>query len=171
MSNVFLTPDEKLKEGSFLAAAPILAAMKECDPELREYAEELIQQLGQELDVESRRATIALLAEMLFPSNDANGLPGMDLEEAERRSPEVNPEAATVLQTMDAEEATFADRLQSLMDERGLTQSALSSIVSLGQPAISMMLTRKCRPQRRTIRKFADALGVPPARLWPSWRE
>ncbi len=35
------------------------------------------------------------------------------------------------------------------------------------QPAISQMLNRNCRPQKKTILRLAQALDVLPQELWP----
>lgn len=70
---------------------------------------------------------------------------------------------------MDSEEASFADRLRVVMAEKGMSQVQLAEAVGVGQPAISMMLARECRPQRRTVEKLAMALEVAPQELWPEF--
>jgi transcriptional regulator with XRE-family HTH domain len=47
-----------------------------------------------------------------------------------------------------------------------MTQEQLAAAIGVGQPAISMMLNRNCRPQARTVKKLADALGVEIEELW-----
>jgi lambda repressor-like predicted transcriptional regulator len=154
------------------AAAPIALALNECDEELRREALELFAQLQSgELDAEQRLATTALLAEILFPNADDNGLPGLDLEEAEGFAPNVDPEATSLLKSMDDEEKTFAHRLRVAMAEKQVTQAELAARVGIGQPAVSMMLNRSCRPQRRTVERIAEALGVPAEHLWPNVRK
>ena len=120
-----------------------------------------------ELDPEQRYSTTALLAEILFPNADHTGAPGLDLVEAEAMAPTLDAGAKDVLARMDLEEAAFAMRLRELMDAKGLTQAQLAERVGIGQPAISMMLNRTCRPQRKTVLRFAQALGVAPEELWP----
>jgi transcriptional regulator with XRE-family HTH domain len=68
---------------------------------------------------------------------------------------------------MNEEEADFAKRLRGLMEVKGLTQAQLATVVGIGQPAVSMMLNRACRPQKKTVLRFAEALGVAPEELWP----
>ncbi len=150
-------------------AATYVLALKECDLELRDIAYELFEQLTSgELDQGQTLATTALIAEILFPNSDTRGLPGLDLEDVERLAPLTNPEAGPVLAEMDRQEATFAGRLQSLLTAKGVTQAELAAKVGVGQPAISMMLNRVCRPQRKTVEKIAAALGVAPEELWPT---
>jgi predicted XRE-type DNA-binding protein len=157
-----------LEISAFQAASPIVLAFAECDEELREEARELFKALASgQLDEEQRIATTALLAEILFPNADQDGLPGLDLVEAEQIAPRANPEAKDVLGQMDAEEAEFAKRLRQLMEAKNMTQAELASVVGVGQPAISMMLNRSCRPQKKTVLRFAQALGVAPQELWP----
>ncbi len=68
---------------------------------------------------------------------------------------------------LEREEEIFVARLERLMTERQLTQADLAQRAGLSQPAISMMLARKYRPQKRTVRLLAQALGVPESELWP----
>ena len=53
------------------------------------------------------------------------------------------------------------------MTVKCMTQKGLSNRIGCSQPAISQMLNRKCRPQKKTILKLADALQVQPHELWP----
>ncbi len=165
------TSPDVLQTAALQAATPIILALAECDDELRAEAIELFKQLDSgELDAEERYATTALLAEILFPNADHKGLPGLDLVEAEEIAPSVAPEAKDLLARMDDEEAVFARQLQRLMEEKGWTQTELADKVGLGQPAISMMLNRACRPQRKTVLRFAQALEVAPEELWPRFQ-
>jgi lambda repressor-like predicted transcriptional regulator len=153
------------------SAAPIIVALEESDHELRRGAIELFKQLNSgQLDAEACHATTALLAEMLFPEADPNGIPGFDLVEAEEIARATDPEASDVLARMDEEESVFARRLGELMQMKGLTQEELAAKVGLGQPAVSMMLNRSCRPQRKTVLRFAQALEVEPQELWPHFQ-
>ena len=74
-----------------------------------------------------------------------------------------------VSKRMDLEEETFANSLDGHMKSKGISQVELAAAIGVGQPAISMMLSRDCRPQRRTVEKLARALGVPPNDLWPGF--
>jgi predicted XRE-type DNA-binding protein len=150
------------------AASPVVLAFAQCDEELRAEAVELFKALmGGDLDEEQRIATTALLAEILFPDADEKGVPGLDLADAEQLAIHANPEAGTVLARMDQEEADFAQRLRQVMEAKKMTQAELAEAVGIGQPAVSMMLNRSCRPQKRTVLRFAQALGVAPGELWP----
>jgi lambda repressor-like predicted transcriptional regulator len=163
--------DAVLKASALQAASPIILALEECNLELREEAINLFKQLNSgELDEGERYATLALLAEILFPNADDKGLPGLDLEEAEEIAKEISPEAKEALYRMDREEATFAERLCDCMKKNGVTQEQLAEQIGVGQPAISMMLQRACRPQKRTVYRLAEALGVSPEELWPNIR-
>ena len=72
-----------------------------------------------------------------------------------------------VADELDSQEAAFAEKLRELMKARAITQSELASRVGCTQPAISQMLKRECRPQRKTILGLANALDVDPRELWP----
>ncbi len=153
----------------FQSAAKIVCALKECDPDLRVEAENLLAQLASgDLDEHESFATCALLAEILFPNADDDGMLGLDLVDAEEIARRVNPEAPTILDKMDQQEATFATRLRALLEDRGMTQAELADKIGIGQPAISNMLNRKCRPQSKTVKKIAAALGVAAEVIWPT---
>jgi predicted XRE-type DNA-binding protein len=115
---------------------------------------------------EEREAAVSTIAEALFPAGDDGPL-GVDLEASESLDAE-GPEKA-VLDAMDAEETAFSERLTVLLRQKKVTQVQLAELIGVGQPAISMMLARKCRPQRKTVEKVAGALGVAPEELWPGF--
>jgi len=157
-----------LEISAIQAASPIVLAFAECDDELRLEALDLFKELVEgKLDEEQRIATTTLLAEILFPNSDDRGLPGLDLGEAEQMAAEVNPEARGVLDRMDAEEAEFASRVRRLMEEKNITQAQLAQKIGIGQPGVSMLLNRTCRPQKKTVLRIAEALHVSPEELWP----
>jgi lambda repressor-like predicted transcriptional regulator len=163
------TVNTQFKERAIQFASSIVLALQECDEELREEAIELFKQLESgELDAEDCNATQALLAEILFPNADDNGFPGLDLEEAEEIACREVPEAKEILDRMDQEESVFADRLRAAMSQKGITQEQLAEKLGVGQSAISMMLQRNCRPQKRTIVRMAEALELQPDELWPN---
>ncbi|KLU02290.1 hypothetical protein RISK_005356 [Rhodopirellula islandica] len=68
---------------------------------------------------------------------------------------------------MDSQEATFADRVKTLLQQKNITQEELAERIDCTQSAVSKMLSRKSRPQRKTILKMATALNVEPTALWP----
>lgn len=116
-----------------------------------------------ESDQDEKEMALATIQEALFPKRH-NGNLGADITELD---PASGPELSAVIAELDAEEAEFATRVQALMDARGITQVELANKAGVGQPAISMMLARNCRPQKRTIERLATALGVAPQDLWP----
>ena len=93
----------------------------------------------------------------------------MNLDESERVDASSSEEMRQALDEMDKEEEMFAERLRAIMEEKGLTQTQLAESLKIGQSAISNMLHRQCRPQRRTVLRIAEALGVDPGDLWPAW--
>jgi DNA-binding XRE family transcriptional regulator len=90
---------------------------------------------------------------------------GKVLGKSERLSP-VHQELRAQLEQA---EAGFAVVLGRLMVERQVTQAQLAERIGVGQSAIAMLLKRRCRPQRRTLGKLAEALGVPVEELWPGF--
>lgn len=85
------------------------------------------------------------------------------------RDERMTPELRELRARMDKVEAAFAATLARLLAERQLTEAELAERIGVGRPAISMLLKRRCRPQRRTLSKLAEALGVPVDELWPGF--
>lgn len=112
---------------------------------------------------EERRDALDVLVEAIFgdPCD-----PGVDLENIAEFEGE---DAVAIEAAMDEEEAVFAKTLRRLMKERRVTQKQLAAQIGVGQPAVSMMLSRRCRPQKATVKKIAVALGVEPKEIWPNF--
>lgn len=146
-----------------------LRAYLACDEPIRGVVLDMLEILSDDdADSDDRNMALTTLGEALFPSRRSGTL-GIDLAASEKEEAERDPEMKRFTEEMDAEEASFATNLASLMNQRGLTQKELAQRIGVGQSAISNMLSRECRPQRRTILRLAEALGVEPARLWPAW--
>lgn len=92
---------------------------------------------------------------------------GMDLQKSETEASAKFPRLRKTVERMDEEETGFSDTLRQLMELKCVTQSQLAERIGVNQPAISLMLKRRCRPQRTTILRLAEALGVDPTVLWP----
>ena len=147
-----LTPD--IERLTLLQAAKFLRAYVECSDEIQAGIREMLEILNDpSTDEDDRDMTLATLADALFPDPHERPL-GVDLEEWEKHDTK-SDEARAALQELDREEETFAARLRDLMAGRRITQEELAAKIGVGQPAISNMLNRQCRPQRRTILRLA----------------
>jgi lambda repressor-like predicted transcriptional regulator len=147
--------------------ATYLGTFRECSDEIQAMIVEMASIANDpEATPEEREAAVATIAEALFPDGD-DGTLGIDLEASESLDSE-GPEKS-VLDALNAEEATFGERLAALLRDKQVTQVQLAELIGVGQPAISMMLAPRCRPQRRTVEKIAEALGVDPEELWPGF--
>jgi lambda repressor-like predicted transcriptional regulator len=144
--------------------ASVFHAYMECSAPVQEAIRDMIDIVNDpESTPEETEAALVTIADALFPSW-TNGDLGADLEECETGAPDdVRPKLAEA----DSQEALFADRVGELLKKTGMRQKDLADRIGVGQPAISMMLSRKCRPQRKTVEKIAEALGVLPSDIWP----
>lgn len=142
-------------------------------PEVREAAREMLDIVeSPETDDDEKFAAMTTLFDMLhFRPNPKDGMLGMELKQSESFGAEHSDDTLTVLAKMDSEEAQFARRLESVMSDKNVTQTELAARIGIGQPAISMMLQRNCRPQRKTVQRIAEALGVSPEDLWAGFRQ
>jgi lambda repressor-like predicted transcriptional regulator len=164
-----LTPEiEKL---TLLQAAKFLRAYLECSDEIQAGIRDLLEILSDpSTDEDDRDSILMTLADALFP-DPHDGKLGMDLEESEDLGAGYSEEMRANVKEMEQEEEAFASRLRSIMESRQVTQEQLAARIGVGQPAISNMLNRQCRPQRRTVFRLADALGVAPGDLWPGFSD
>lgn len=163
--------DEIIDPKDMLVGMKFLHAYLECSDEIQEGIREILPVVfDKDADSDDRAMALHTLADALYP-NMYQGKLGLDLEQSEAMGSQHSEETRNVIAEMDAEEAVFSQRLSAIMEERNLTQVALAEISGVGQSAISNMLSRQCRPQRRTIMRFATALGVTPDQLWPGFQE
>lgn len=144
--------------------ARMLRAYLECSDELQRAAREMVAILNApESDDDERAMALHTLAQIFFPERDDCST---TLEHLDECAVTNQADGADARAELDREEETFSQRLAALMEAKGLTQTELARRAGLGQPAISMMLARNCRPQQRTVRRLAEALGVQPEELW-----
>jgi len=147
--------------------AQVFQAYMECSDDVQEIIRDMIAIVNDPEAAEDERSmACSTIAEALFASRHAGHL-GMDLEEAERIEADGSKAFRATRDSMDEEESKFTDRVQAIMKMRGMNQAALADACSMGQSAISNLLSRGNRPQRRTVEKIAAALGVSPNEIWP----
>lgn len=143
--------------------ARVYQAYKECSTEVQSVVLEMIEIVNSaESTEDERHMACATIAEALFPSKQDGHL-GADLEQVEfgcGRSDEIRTE-------MQRQQEHFTERVGALLQEHKMTQADLAAAIGVGQSAVSMLLSRRCRPQRRTVERIANALRVSVSDLWP----
>lgn len=117
--------------------------------------------------VERQRALMTIADALFLNPDEEDGEYGQDLAASETYAASRVPSLAREVEKMDAQEAKFAHRLRELMETKRISQPELAERVGCSQPAISQILHRRCRPQKKTILKLAQALNVQPCELWP----
>lgn len=143
------------------AYAAIKSAYDQCTPEIRRAVDEMFEIMNAiEATADEQNRAVLTIVEALFPSLAVDFL---NAWEEVRHS----ASAISIRDAMRAEEESFAHNVQGIMNERGMTQDELARLAGVGQSAISNMLNRKSRPQKRTVIRIAGALGVEPSKLWP----
>ncbi len=115
---------------------------------------------------EERQRACSTIRDALESHEDPNGY-GVNLAACEVSAAARYASIDRVAVELDSQEAAFAEKLRELMKARAMTQSELASRIGCTQPAISQMLKRECRPQRKTVLGLANALNVHPRELWP----
>jgi lambda repressor-like predicted transcriptional regulator len=161
MSNA-LKPMPALERGQATMAAALIAAYVECSEPIRAVVAEMAGIItSPESSPEDVDAASNTLYEALFPGR------ATDFCELDDRVQSCD-ELRAASDDVDREQCEFATRVRAFMDEQGLTQADLAKAAGISQPAVNNILNRNCRPQRRTVIKFALALGVEPHDLWPA---
>ena len=137
----------------------IESAFEQCDDAVKQVMHDMILiYRDDEASPTEKEMAISTICEAMYPSQSVDDLQVFDhlvRTDADGRNSE-----------MILEEQHFAEKLQALMTSRGMTQVQLAEATGVGQSAISNMVNRQCRPQRRTIAKIAAALGVESSELW-----
>ena len=158
---------DALKSELVSMAAKLIRAYLECSDELQKHTQEMVEILNTSTDDDEIRMAKHTIWEVLFPErHDA----GVTIEHLDECAITEQADGDASKGELESEEEQFAARLQACMEAARTTQGDLASRAGVGQPAISMMLKRNCRPQRRTIIKLAEALGVSPNELWGDFK-
>lgn len=147
----------------------------ECSDEVQSVVRSMFAVLEYEhsTDDDKQRAFSTIADALFLNPENGHGSYGMDLARIERDSAMGHPVESrrsvisNRLDQLQAQEASFANRLSKLLIEKNITQEELADRTGCTQSAISKMLTRNARPRRTTIFKMAEALRVEPTELWP----
>jgi lambda repressor-like predicted transcriptional regulator len=152
------TPETKINPNE---AARFLRAFNECSREMQEIVLEMSEIISSEKStLDEQMLAFDAMMQALFPGTSTDVLEGY-------RELMKQPEAIAAASGLKAEEKHFSDKVRTLMAQKDITQEQLAKAAGIGQPAVSNILNRRCRPQRRTVERFAELLGVNPMELWP----
>ncbi|MBA4064864.1 MAG: XRE family transcriptional regulator [Isosphaera sp.] len=146
-----------------------LGALVECSDEVQQVVVSLLS-IVKDPDTapaDRNRALMTIADALALNPCEEDGQYGQDLVASEPYGVARSASLAREVRKMNAQEQTFAERLKELMATKQISQQELAERVGCSQPAISQMLTRKCRPQKKTILRLAEALSVLPRELWP----
>jgi predicted XRE-type DNA-binding protein len=148
--------------------ADVFQAYLECSDEVQAAIRDMVKIVNApDATPEEQEAALGTIAEALFPSKH-NGVLGVCLDDCEKDAPK---DVKAILKQMNHQETTFGERVNALLEAKSMTQADLAAVIEIGQPAVSMLLSRSCRPQRRTVEKIAKALKVAPEDIWPGYNE
>lgn len=146
-----------------------LGALVECSDEVQQVVVSLLS-IVKDPDTapaDRNRALMTIADALALNPCEEDGQYGQDLVASEPYAVARSTSLAREVRKMNVQEQTFAERLKELMAMKQISQQELAERVGCSQPAISQMLTRKCRPQKKTILRLAEALSVHPRELWP----
>jgi predicted XRE-type DNA-binding protein len=154
-------PTSKLFTENVRIYLQIRSAYDQCDDDIKEVIDEMVGIASSEsaTDDERESATVTIV-EALFPDLAVD-----ILESCERVRKSPNNKLRSL--EMAEEERVFAERVQSRMEQLQMTQEKLAEAIGISQPAVSNLLNRQCRPQRRTVLRIANAMEIDPEELWP----
>jgi transcriptional regulator with XRE-family HTH domain len=124
-------------------------------------------------DEDRHRATSTIADALYLNPLEGHGNYGFDLEKVEPETAAKHPDEqrrpliAQRLGQLDSQQLSFSQRLHSILQQKNVTQEELAERIECTQSAISKMISRNSRPQKKTILKMASALNVAPTDLWP----
>jgi transcriptional regulator with XRE-family HTH domain len=146
-----------------------LGVLIECSDEVQQVVVSLLNVVKdlRTTPAERQRALMTIADALFLNPCEEDGQYGHDLAASEAYTAARSAAQAREVRKMNAQEETFAQRLRELMTAKQISQQELAERIGCSQPAISQMLSRMCRPQKRTILKLAEALNVHPRELWP----
>jgi lambda repressor-like predicted transcriptional regulator len=159
------SPENRSAAGA--SPAEVLMAYLEKSPMIQAVIRDLVKSLQDgNLPSEQRQWTERALQATLFrypPPQPGERGRAVSAEEREQLVPGLRE----ARERIEEEERRFAANLARFLEEREISQAEWAQRVGLGPSAISMMLLRPYRPQRRTVEKIAQVLGVELRELWP----
>jgi predicted XRE-type DNA-binding protein len=156
---------EPSKGSSLHPISEVLQAFFQLDAQTQRDVREQVRSLSDSRTPETERDRAEKALALVLRSAGGKSQAGRRLSREER----LTAAHQELRSRLDQVEAAFATTLARLMAERQLTQAQLAERIGVGQSAISMLLKRRCRPQRRTVGKLAEALGVMAEELWPGF--
>ena len=146
-----------------------VARLLECSDEVQQAVIALMEvvKAPSTTPAERQRALMTIADALYLNPDEMDKEYGQDAVRSEEYGAENSPPLAREAAKMNTQEQAFADRLRELMTAKRISQRELAERVGCSQPAVSQILNRTCRPQRKTILKLADALSIAPRDLWP----
>ena len=145
----------------------LMVAIAECNERIQSivFSQIAVVDASDSTDLEKQRAYSTIRSALeLQPFQETLGF---DIEQHEANTAARDQDAAQIADRLDSQESGFYERLENILRRKRLPQTELAKRLGMTQPAVSQMLSRKCRPQRETIVRFAKALEVDPRELWP----
>lgn len=167
MSTATVTPKEVTSATSLLVESvriylQVKNAFEQCDEEIQAVVVDMIDIANSDdATPDERQRALYTMVEAIFPALAVDFLDTCDKVRGTK-------EATANWDRMAAEEASFAEQLSHWMAKKEMTQEQLATKIGVGQSAIANLLNRNCRPQRKTVVRLADALGIAPQELWPN---
>jgi DNA-binding XRE family transcriptional regulator len=165
MSSTSPAIDQKLKfiNTGVETFAAFMSAYQECNHDSQKIVDEMVSIVASdETTADEKGHAVDVIVEALFP-----GLV-TDIVDAVR-SLNRSSKAQKLKASMARENDEFADNVAQLLRKKRIRQADLAKMIGVNQPAISMIIKRKCRPQKSTVLKIAEALQVGPEDLWPGF--
>ncbi len=143
-------------------------ALAECSEAIQQVVVDLLSVVRDPCTTpDERQQALMTIADSLFRNANVGRECGLDSATSVTLAVASNASTPCEIERMDSQEASFSQRLRELLESKRVSQSELADRVGCSQPAISQMLNRNCRPQKKTILKLAEALNVRASDLWP----
>ena len=147
------TPRWEISADSVRSFLHVQRAYAECSDEIQAVIRDMMEVFNSaDSTEEERNGALYTIVEAIFP----------DLAtEVCNRCEQIrkSPQKQEYNKNLQGQEEHFVDNVRRIMGEKNITQNQLAENIGIGQSAISNLLGRHCRPQKKTIEKIATAWG------------
>lgn len=100
----------------------------------------------------TREHAIDVIAEVLYPNKE------LLCEDTE--------ETRAIEQLLDKQQSDFVDKVQKLMQEKGISEKEMMNDLGLTEHGFVVLLNKVWRPSQKMILKIAKKLKVKPNKIW-----
>lgn len=141
-----------------------LTLFESLKPEDRHELKEMLDEFLECEDAHERAEVALSIVELIAPEGYFRLEDSVDVD-AWVSSDEVTRAA---MDNLREKKTLFSGVVRKLIAKHGMTQAQLAEKLEVTQPTVAALVSGQHKPQPKTLKRLADALGVQPEELWPA---